>query len=142
VDPVGRTTGAGLLVGACGQRASVVQAQRHVHRPIAESTADGFAPDRHRRAVAKRLVRTLAVVKGDPRTDPGMGLAAISVTLQVDVLVLKRALQPLDKHVVHPVPASVHRDAHAGCPQHAGEGCTGELAALVGVEVLRAAEAR
>jgi hypothetical protein len=41
----------------------------------------------------------LAVVKGDPRTNPGMGLAAISVTLQVDVLVLKRAPQPLDKQI-------------------------------------------
>ena len=43
--------------------------------------------------------------------------------------VLERAPQPLDKHVVHPPPAAIHRDAHAGRHQHASEGSAGELAA-------------
>jgi hypothetical protein len=53
-----------------------------------------------------------------------------------------RAPQPLDEYVVHPAPAAVHRDAYAGGCQRAGEGGAGELAALVGVEDVRLAEAR
>jgi hypothetical protein len=127
---------------ACGQRASVVQAQRHVHSQLAESTVDAFAPDRHRRAVGEPLVRTPAIVKGDPRADAGVRVTAVDVALEVDVLMLERAPQPFDEDVVHPAAAAIHRDAHTGGYQHAGEGCAGELAALIGVEDLRLAEAR
>ena len=47
---------------AFGQRASVVQAQRHVHSPLAERAA----PDHHRRPVVQRLMRARVVVKADP----------------------------------------------------------------------------
>jgi hypothetical protein len=53
-----------LRLWACGQCASVVQAQRHVHSRVAERAGGAVAPDRHRGAVAERLVRTTAVVKG------------------------------------------------------------------------------
>jgi len=48
---------------------------------------------------------------------------------------IERAPQPLDKDVVHLAAAPIHRDAHAGREQDAGEGRAGELAALVGVEI-------
>ena len=70
-----------------------------------------------------------------------MSLAAVGVAFEVDILMLERAPQSLDEHIVHPTAPAVHRDANAGCRQHAGEGCAGELATLVGVEDLRGAEA-
>ena len=71
-----------------------------------------------------------------------MRLAPVGIALQVDVLVLERAPQPFDEHVVHPAAAAVHRDAQSGGDQHPGERSAGELAALVGVEDLRSAEPR
>lgn len=46
---------------------------------------------------------------------------------------LMRAPQPLDEHVIHPAPASVHRDPDAGGGQRAGKGGAGGLAPLVGI---------
>src|SRR6516162_1441407 len=63
-----------------------------------------------------------------------LGLAAVGIALEIDLLVLERAPQPLDEHVVHPAPATIHRDAHAGSRQRAGEGSGSERAALVCVE--------
>src|SRR5689334_11336697 len=76
---------------ACGQRVSVVQAQRHVHSPLAERTGDAIAPDCHRRAISQRLMRPPEIVEGDPGGDPGPRLAAAGVTLEIDVLVLQAA---------------------------------------------------
>ena len=84
----------------------------------------------------------LSVVESNPRADPSPFLATVAVALQINVFVLQASLQPLDKHIVHPSAAPVHRDADAGTSQRAGEGRAGELAALVGVENLRPAEAR
>lgn len=84
-----------LRLWACGQRASVVQAQRHVHSRVGASVADAVAPDGHRRAMAERLMRATGVVKDDPRSDPGARFAAVGVAFEIDVLVLERAPQPL-----------------------------------------------
>src|SRR5262249_19788400 len=111
-----------LRLWACGQRASVVQAQRHVHSRVEESSADALAPCRHRRAPSERLVRTAGVVEGEPGRDASMGLTAVGVAFEVDILMLERAPQPLDEDVVHPAAAAVHRDANAGGRRRAGEG--------------------
>src|SRR5947209_13127929 len=100
-----------------------------------------LAPYRHRRAVAQRLVRARLVVESDPFADTGFGLAAVAVALEIDVFVLERPPQPLDEHVVDPAAAPVHRDLYAGLSERASEGGAGELAALIGVEDLRLAEA-
>lgn len=82
------------------------------------------------------------VVEGDPLGDAEPGLAPVRVTLEIDILVLRRALQSLYEDVVHPPPAAIRRDAHAGSQQGRSEFATGELTALVGVEDLRPAVAR
>ena len=64
---------------------------KHVHSRVAERTGDAIAPDCHRRPVAKRLVRTVAVVKRHPHTDPGPRLPAVGVALQIDVLIFQAA---------------------------------------------------
>src|SRR5262249_55645241 len=92
VDPVRGTTGTGFLVGssgcsvfltplrnkgllllwqlwACGQRASVVQAQRHVHSRRAEGAGDALAPHRQGRPIAEPLMGAIAVVEGHPQAD-------------------------------------------------------------------------
>src|ERR1700756_3822917 len=87
-------------------------------------------------------MRTPGVVKLEPRGDADVRLAAVSIALQVDVLVFEGAPQSLDEHVVHPSAAAVHRDAHTGGRQRGGEGGTGKLTALGGIEDLWSAKAR
>jgi hypothetical protein len=79
-------------------------------------------------------VRTPGVVKLEPRGDADVRLAAVSIALQVDVLVFEGAPKQLDEHVIHPSAAAVHRDAHTGGRQRGGEGGAGKLAALIGIE--------
>src|SRR5690625_3393986 len=132
-----------MRLWACRQRASVVQAQRHVHNRAADFRSEmPIAPHRHRRPVAQRLVWACLVIKADPRTDPGTRLATIGIALQIDVLMLERTPQPLNEDVVHPPAAAIHVEAHSGSRQYAGEGGAGELADLVGIEELRPPETR
>jgi hypothetical protein len=55
----------------------------------------------------------------------------------MDLLVLDAAPQALDKHVVPPSRFAVHADRNSVAGEHAGEGPTGELRALVRVEDVR-----
>src|SRR6476659_3737000 len=59
-----------LLLWACGQRVSVVH---HVH---SLRGLHPFAPDRHRRAIAECLMRANSC----------LGLAAVGIALEIDVL--------------------------------------------------------
>src|SRR5207244_5898274 len=95
-----------------------------------------LAPHLHRRSIAQRLMKAPLVVKVDPFTDSGSCLAPVAVALEIDVLMLERAPQPLDEDVVHPAAAPIHRDLDASLSERASEGRAGELAALVGVEDL------
>ena len=61
------------------------------------------------------------------------------VGVQIDMLVLHRAPEALDKDVVHLSSFAIHADLNAVCLQDAGEVPAGELRALVGVEDLRPA---
>ena len=61
---------------------------------------------------------------------------------QIHLLVLDAAPQPLDEYIVPPSSFSVHADGDVVLGQHAGEGRTRELRALVGVEDLGLAVAR
>jgi hypothetical protein len=84
--------------------------------------------------MAKRLVRAAVVVKGNPISKPLVQLATIGIALEINILVLEAAPQPLDEDVVHPAAAAIHGDLDAGPFERTGEGHAGELAALVGVE--------
>src|SRR5437899_9612336 len=101
-----------------------------------------LAPYRHRGAVAVRLMRAGLIVEADPFADTGFGLATLAIALEIDILMLQRAPQPLDEDIVHPAAATIHRDLDASLSERASEGRAGELAALVGVEDLRLAETR
>src|SRR6476620_3906243 len=54
------------------------------------------APDRHRRAIAECLMKATTVVEGDPVCDSCLGLAAVGIALEIDVLMLERPPEPLD----------------------------------------------
>jgi hypothetical protein len=54
----------------------------------------------------------------------------IGVALEIDVLMLQRAPQPLDEDVVHPAAAAVHGDLDPGRRQRAGKRRRGEMRAL------------
>jgi hypothetical protein len=64
-----------LWLWACGQRFSVVQAKRHVHSRFVKR-GDAFAPHRHRRSIAQRLVKAPFIVEINPFSDAGACLAA------------------------------------------------------------------
>src|SRR3954454_21183546 len=83
---------------------------------------------------------TSQIVKAEPSGDPRPRLETVGVSLQIDLLVFERAPEPLDEDVVHPSAPSIHRNAHAGRCERAGELARGELAALVGVEDFGLAE--
>jgi len=76
-------------------------------------------------------------VEVDPLGDTPSGPETVRQLVQGDGLVCERAPRPLDKDIVHDPAAAIHGDADAGILERAGEGGTGELAALVGVENLR-----
>src|SRR5437763_1095206 len=87
--------------------------------------AHAFAPHRHRRPIAMRLMKARVVVKIDPFSDAGSRLAAIAVAFEIDILVFERAPQPLDEDIVHPPAAAVHRDLDTGLGKQASEGLAG-----------------
>ena len=70
-------------------------------------------------------------------TAHSLRLEAVLQLTQVHRLVLQRAPQPFDEHVVQTAPTAIHRAPYPARFQHPGEGHTGELAALIGVEDLR-----
>src|SRR5271170_2335731 len=77
------------------------------------------------------------IVEGHPKSDPGPGLAAVGIGLQMHFFVLDRAPQAFDQDVVPETSPSVHRNRDSGGLEPAGEGGAGELRALVGIEYLR-----
>src|SRR5208337_4562834 len=97
--------------------------------------------ERGGRLVAERLVGALVVVEAEVVADAGARLGHVVVGVQVDLLVLERAPEPLDEDVVQTAALAVHADGDAALAQRRREGFRGELRALVGVEDLRLAEA-
>src|SRR4051794_25542322 len=87
-----------------------------------------------RRPRAQARVWPPSIVKRQVPPERGACIAHAVIGPQVDLLVFHRAPQPLDEHVVPPGAAAIHADADRLVLQHPGEGCAGELAALVGVE--------
>ena len=81
----------------------------------------------------------LGVVEFDPLCDDPHRFEAVGQLVQVDRLVFERAPEPLDEDVVHTAAPPIHGDRDIRAAEHAGEVEAGELAALVGVEDIRAA---
>lgn len=99
--------------------------------------------DFHRREVAAvavmDAVRSLLVVEAEEDREVGLGFDLRAVALEVDLVMLDRAPQPLDEDVVEAAALAVHGQLHAGREQRLGKLGGGKLAALVGVEDLRRA---
>jgi len=86
-------------------------------------------------------VRTLAVIKGEVLGQADYQFAHRGIALQIHVLMLDAAPEPLDEDVVERAPPSIHADGDTLAFQHAGEGFAGKLRALIAVEDFRLAVA-
>jgi len=75
-------------------------------------------------------MRSAAVVETEVAGQCGVDFSGRLVGMQIDLLVLDTAPQPLDEHVVDPAPLAVHADGDVVSLEHVGEGLRGELAAL------------
>ena len=75
-------------------------------------------------------------ISTDVDTELRVRLADVAVGMQLDVLVLDRLPQPLDKHVIAPAALAVHAARVALTLEGADELAAGELTALVGVHDL------
>lgn len=83
---------------------------------------------------AEAAVRPARVVEREVSFQPSLGLRNAVVGVQIDLVVLDRTPQALDKDVVAPAALAVHADLDAAILEQRGEVGAGELAALVGVE--------
>ena len=82
---------------------------------------------------------TLLVKEAEVGLKPCLQISNAVVGVQVNMLVLHRAPESLDKDVVHPSSFAIHADCNVVRLQDAGELFAGELAPLIGVEDLRPA---
>lgn len=76
------------------------------------------------------------VVEAGIAVDRSPCIADRAVGVHVDFAVFDGTPQPLDLDVVAPGTPTIHADGDPLAQQHAGEGLTGKLAALVGIENL------
>ena len=79
-------------------------------------------------------MRPLVSVEVEVSSKRLLGLPAVGVVPQVDLLVLDRPPQPFDEHVVESAAATIHRDRHTSLFQSAREGRRRELRSLIGIE--------
>lgn len=84
----------------------------------------------------KGLVFPPLVVEFHPRTNPLACVGHAIVGVQIDLLILEAAPQAFDEHVVDPASFAIHADLYASVFEGLGEGLTGKLASLVGIEDL------
>src|SRR6516162_6334041 len=98
-----------------------------------------FVVNLARRVVAEALVLALFVIEAEPGANAGLCLGDTGIGMQVDLLILQTAPQPLDEDVVHTATFAIHADGDTAPIEHCDDLGVGELAALVGVEDLRPA---
>jgi len=78
----------------------------------------------------------MVVIVGEPAPEARPQFAAGLEGGEIHALVLHGSPQPFNEDVIHPAAWPIHADRHLCCPQHAGKGMAGKLAALIGVEDL------
>ena len=101
---------------------------------------DGFqGPGESDQVAAQRLVGSLGVVKIEVLGQSSSQLRSGLVTMQVNILVLDAAPQPLDEHVVDPSTLSIHADLNSVGLQRIDPFPAGKLGSLVRVENFRLA---
>ena len=77
---------------------------------------------------------TLGVIEPEVVTNPDPGISSILICFQIHFLIFHCAPQPLDEQVVVMASLPIHTDFHSILLQEPGEGFTGKLRSLVGVE--------
>ena len=87
--------------------------------------------------LAQRLDGPFSVVEAEVVVGPGLGLPPVWVGLQIDLFVLDCPPEPFDEYVVAVASLPVHANSDPLLLQESGEGLTGALAPLTGVEDLR-----
>src|SRR2546427_819332 len=87
-------------------------------------------------------MRANGVVEAKIPAQRGARFGAVSVGVQINLLVLHAPPQPLDEHVIDPATLAVHADGDASPLETLGPLLARELRALVGVEDLRYPELR
>ena len=75
-------------------------------------------------------MRSSAVVETEVAGQRRVEFSGRLVGMQIDILVLDAAPQPLDEHVVNPASFAVHANRHVVGVERLGERLGGELAAL------------
>src|SRR5690606_40576352 len=78
-------------------------------------------------------MRTLFVVDPEPSFQAPTGCQPVAVIVEVYVLILHAAPQPLDEPVVHPTATAIHAHFHTGRLHRVDVPGTRELRPLVGV---------
>ncbi len=84
-------------------------------------------------------MRALGVVGAEVVTETDSGFSAILICFQIYFFVFLCPPQPLDEQVVVIASFPIHTDLDSVLLQELGEGLTGELGTLVGVEDIRSA---
>jgi hypothetical protein len=95
----------------------------------------GFVVELIRRFIVKCRVWPELVVLRELPLQSCLGSADAIIGMQIDILVLNATPQPFHKHVVPPAAFPIHADLDSVILQQPGKFQTGELAALVGVDV-------
>ncbi len=81
-------------------------------------------------------MRALGIVEAEVVTETDPGVCAILICLQIHLLIFHCPPQPLDEQVVVIAPFPIHADSDSVLLQEPGEGSTGKLGSMVGVEYL------
>ena len=89
----------------------------------------------------KARVPAPGVVPVDVLGNIRLCMAHALISTQVHALVFHASPQPLDKHIISPRAAAIHGKLGPTSEHRLGELLSGELAALIGVDNLRDAEA-
>lgn len=82
-------------------------------------------------------MRALLVVVAQKDVETCAQFVASVGRVQIEVVVLDRAPEALDEHVVDGSSDTVHRDGVPGVEQRCHKGVRGELRSLIGVEDFR-----
>ena len=82
------------------------------------------------RARAKARMRAPAVVEIQITAEASAGFSNAGISVQIDFLILHRAPEPLDKHIVTPSSLAVHADRDLVLQQQPSEVTAGKLTSL------------
>ena len=88
-------------------------------------------------AISQTLMWSFVVIEGKVFTQTVDQSGYRSVLVDVNVLILYRAPEPLDKDIVQSPPPTIHTDLDFGCAQNRGKSMDRELTSLVRVEDFR-----